>query len=76
MPPPPILRGVIYIVYLPWFIHPSENFVTKVEKWGHLCSIDTFLVYHCFDFSKFNLDLHVTFTIKVKLLNLTKIAIT
>ena len=25
-------------------IHQSENFVTKMEKWGHLCLMDTFLI--------------------------------
>ena len=73
--PPPHFKGGGHL-YLPVFIHPSENFVTKVEKLGHLCPIVKFLVYYCFDFSKFNLDLHMTFIVKVKLLKFTKIAIT
>ena len=30
--------------------HPSEKFVTKFEKRGHLCGMDKFLVYLSFVF--------------------------
>ena len=48
------IRLVLYSVFMPplrvrLFVRPNIlNFVTKVEKWGHLSPMDTFL-----DFNKF-----------------------
>ena len=42
----PTLRGHLDLtLFVPQSICPSGNFVTKVEKWEHLCPMDTFLFF-------------------------------